>query len=287
MDRERKYLSLTSDAAAARLELARFLTSKRKGLERAEFGLPPTRRGAVRGLRREEVAVHADVSLTWYTWIEQGRTINPSDQVMVAICKAMRLNAAETAHVMDLAGLRAPRQTHAHMPACPENVQRLIKELSFPTYCIDGRWTIVAWNDSYEAFYPPISTLEPKQRNLLWTTFCDSYVAAMLSDLKDYQERIVGEFRAHAGAMVHTDNFQELIAELQHDSTFRRIWGTGVVRRFASRVRQFNHPVVGLLTLEQHQMSVPSEDGEFQVIIYTPVAATPSRERLEALLQRG
>ena len=168
--------------ASARRELADFLGSRRRQLAPAAVGLPAGTNRRTPGLRREEVALLAGVSHTWYTWLEQGRDIRPSRQVIDALARTLQLSAAEREYVLRLSG-NDPVAAVEAPDAMPEHLQGLMDALgSSPAYAITSSWSIVGWNRAYERLYPGVADLAPGDRNLLWVVFTDPAVRELLGD---------------------------------------------------------------------------------------------------------
>src|SRR3954447_105576 len=165
-----------------KVAIGQFLTSRRHQLVRAQFGLPPIPGRLTRGLRREEVAYLAGISVTWYTWLEQGRDVTPSRQVIDSLARTLRLSHAEHVHLSALAGHSAPHPAEDPMPGtAPAHVQRLLDALAeYPALVITPDWTIAAWNAAYVGLYPNVATLAAADRNFLWLLFTDPYWRALM-----------------------------------------------------------------------------------------------------------
>jgi len=277
-----------SGNSVLRHELGDFLRARRAGAARSDFVLPPLAGGRTRGLRREEVAYLSGVSVTWYTWLEQGRDINPSRQVLDAIARALRLSVAEHNYVLALASLPAPTPVSAPLPrAMPEHLQRLMDALvDSPAYAIAPDWTIVGWNAAYEVLYPNIAKVPPEDRNLLWLVFTDPDVRDLLPDWEVTSRSFMAEFRAEAGPRLDEPAYSSLVERLLGASgPFREGWRSHDVEGFASRERLFRHPLAGELHLEQHRLA-PSDQPDLHIVIYTPVPSSDAPARLRRLLSR-
>jgi transcriptional regulator with XRE-family HTH domain len=277
---------VTADDAARRAELGGFLRARRGQVDRADFGLPPIARSRARGLRREEVAYLSGVSVTWYTWLEQGREINPSRQVLDAVARNLRLTPAEHGYVLGLAGYSfraAPAVPDAQ--AAPDHLRHLLEALdAAPAFAVGGDWSIAAWNRAYEALYPGVASVPPADRNLLWLVFTDPYVRKMLPNWERDSRHFLAEFRAESGARLGEPGHTALVERLKLASPeFLREWRDHTVAGFTSRERLFHHPAIGDLTFEHHRLT-PSDDPSLHVVIYTPLAGTPTAERIARLL---
>ncbi|MGY1711072.1 helix-turn-helix transcriptional regulator [Geodermatophilus sp. SYSU D00758] len=267
----------------ARRELAEFLRSRRRQVDPRSAGLPA---GGVRrtpGLRREEVALLSGVSHTWYTWLEQGRDIHPSRQVVDALARTLRLSAAEHEYVLRLAGHdgASPAGADDGMPA---HVQRLLDALGpSPAYAITAGWSIVGWNRAYERLYPGVAAVAPADRNLLWLVFTDPAVRRLLADWPGDSRRFLAQFRAEVGPRLADREVTDLVARLEAASPeFRAGWASHDVDRFSSAERRFEHPEVGTLLLEHHQVT-PSDAPGLQLVVYTAAEGGDAAAKLTAL----
>lgn len=267
-----------------RRELGQFLRDRRVGLVRAEHGLPPIGRSRLMGLRREEVAAFAAVSVTWYTWLEQGRDINASRQVLDSIGRVLRLTPAEQAYVLGLGGHGAVPAAGADvLDAVPAHLQALLDALDFPAFALTADWGIAGWNHAYQKLYSRIAEVPAEERNLLWLVFTDPALRQMLPDWDITSRNFVAEFRAEAGPRLGSPAHTALITRLQDASAeFVGIWAGRVVLNFASRKRSFLNPHVGELSFDQHRL-VPADAPELHFVMYVPTAGTPTRERLARL----
>ena len=262
-----------------REELGAFLRARREQLDRAAFGLPVAGRGRTVGLRREEVSFLSGVSVTWYTWLEQGRDINPSRQVLDAVATALRLTAAEHDYVLTLAGYAPTRPgSVTAVETAPAHVQRFLDALGdHPAFALAPDWGIAGWNDAYERLFPNVASTSPENRNLLWLIFTDPAVRELLDDWDDTSSRFLAEFRAEAGPRLGDGRYRDLVGRLSEASPeFRRRWESHGVRGFESRERVFRHPRLGRLVFEHHQMR-PSDHADVQLVVYVADAETRAR----------
>lgn len=272
----------------ARKELGAFLRGKRNAADRAEYGLPPVGRGKTTGLRREEVAFLSGVSVTWYTWLEQGRDIHPSRQVVDAVAVNLRLNQAEHDYVLGLSGFTpSPRPVPLAPGPVPPHVQQLLDTLDpAPAFAVSPHWDIAAWNRAYEGLFPGIATAAAEERNLLVLVFTDEYVRAMLPDWELTSRQFLGEYRSEAGARTAGPDHVRLVAHLRHVSPdFAEAWDEHAVLRFTSRQRKFIHPVAGELLFDQLKL-VPQDAPELHVVAYLPDADSGTTGRLTLLMPR-
>ncbi len=274
-------------SSSARRELAEFLRSRRRQVDPRDTGLPPglltdTARRTT-GLRREEVALLSGVSSTWYTWLEQGRDIRPSRQVVDALARTLRMSPAEHGYVLRLTGHggTAPADRAAGMPA---HVQRLLDALGpSPAYALTADWTIAGWNPAYQRLYPGVAAVPADGRNLLELVFTDPAVRSLLADWAGDSRRFLTQFRAEVGARLADPVVVDLVTRLEAASPeFRAGWASHDVDRFSSAERRFEHPEVGTLLLEHHQLT-PADAPGLQVVVYTAAAGSDTAARLAVL----
>ncbi|UOY01460.1 helix-turn-helix transcriptional regulator [Blastococcus sp. PRF04-17] len=269
-------------AQAARHELGEFLRSRRRQLDPPAVGLPGGGNRRTPGLRREEVALLAGVSHTWYTWLEQGRDIRPSRQVVDALARTLRLTPAEHEYVLRLAGHGSA--TSPGGDEMPSHLQRLLDALgASPSYVITASWSIVGWNEAYERLYPGVAAVSPAERNLLWLVFTDPAVRELLGDWDTDSRRFLTQFRAEVGPRLADPMVGDLVRRLEEVSPdFRAGWASHDVDRFSSGERRFEHPAVGTLHLEHHQLT-PADASGLQLIAYTAVEGTGTADKLARL----
>jgi transcriptional regulator with XRE-family HTH domain len=269
-----------------RRQLAEFLKARRRQLTPEELGLPPVGRRAS-GLRREEVAVISGVSVSWYTWLEQGRNVTPSREVLDALGRALRLSMAEQIYLRSLAGYSSswPVEDAVSLAGLAD-VQGLLDALGdFPAYAVGPDWHILYWNAAFSALYPNMAVVSESDRNLLWLLFADPYVREMWPDWGDAVQRCLGEFRAEIGARLHEPAISRLVGRLLVASeAFRVGWENHDVRGFTSRERTFRHPLVGDLRLLQNRL-VLADHPDLHIVIFKPVPATETAARLRQMVE--
>jgi transcriptional regulator with XRE-family HTH domain len=271
----------TTDHRAA---LAEFLRARRDALSPSQVGLPAGRARRTPGLRREEVAMLAGVSVTWYTWLEQGRRINASPDVLRAIGRALRLDDAGIDHLTAL-GQPAPSQQPAIDLYGPDDVPSALRRLietfePAPAYVLGPRWELAAWNAAQARLYPRIESLPVGDRNLLWVLFADPATRELIVDWDLHARQALAEFRASTTTLRDDPSLVALIERLRSASgEFDSWWAEHDVARFETRLRRFNHPVAGLLTFE-YQLLAPAEWPSLTVAVQLPVPGDDSAQRL-------
>jgi transcriptional regulator with XRE-family HTH domain len=268
--------------SSQREELAAFLRARRNALTPAEVGLPAGRSRRTPGLRREEIAMLAGVSVTWYTWLEQGRRINVSTDVLEALARALRLDDAERQHLLTLA-VRAPAAHADDVADVPDALVRLITSMEpAPAYVLGPRWEFLAWNRPQARLYPVIERLDDVERNLLWAMFAEPSVRPLLDDWPAQARRILAEFRAGTAALRDDPQVTTLVDRLRAASPeFADWWPQLDVAQFQTRLRRYHHPRAGELVFEYQQLT-PSEWPSLRVVCQLPLPGDDSAERLAA-----
>jgi transcriptional regulator with XRE-family HTH domain len=262
-----------------RAELAAFLRSRRGRITPQDVGLPPGPRRRTPGLRREEVAQLAGVGVTWYTWLEQGRPINASVQVLDAISRTLRLDQVEHEHLYRLADVPAVAETGGRRGLEPET-QLILDQLDpIPAAVYNGRYDLLAWNDSYEWLFPNLTAQPLATRNALWQLFtgraCCNPLVGPEQELPQMVATLRAGFGRHLGEPAWT-GFVRRLSEASPD--FARMWATHDVARPGSRMKTFQNCAVGLVRTVSTSMALPSPP-EARMVVYTPVD-DESRERI-------
>jgi transcriptional regulator with XRE-family HTH domain len=266
-------------AGHRRRELAEFLRTRRARLRPEHIGLPPGARRRTPGLRREEVAQEAGVGVTWYTWLEQGRDIKASGQVLDAVARALRLDEAEREHLYQLADLPL-RVTASPEPIVSDALIEVLRTLDpLPAILMNSRWDLLATNEAYRQIFRAWHARPCEMRNMIWCTFMEPEVRACYLNFEAEAPRSVAQLRAasvhHLGEPGWTDFISALI---EGSPDFARMWARHDVARPGVRVKQFLDPRAGLLRMVTTSLAV-TEMPECRVIIYTP-ADDETRARL-------
>jgi transcriptional regulator with XRE-family HTH domain len=266
-------------------ELGAFLRSRRERLAPADVGLPAGSRRRTPGLRREEIAMVAGVGTTWYTWLEQGRDVKPSHEVLSALGEALKLDAAEKRHLFILAGRQAP----AARPVSPERVEApllhtLASLASQPAYVTGRRWDVLAWNPAAEAVFGDYGARQGDARNLMHFLFADKSHRRLLVDWEDMARMALGRFRADSAKYIGDPDFERLIAVLTAASPqFRAWWPERDVHRQLSGIKKIRHPKAGAMTFEHMSFSI--DDGsDMKLTVYTPLPAENTVAKLARLM---
>jgi transcriptional regulator with XRE-family HTH domain len=264
--------------------LGTYLKDRRAKLDPAAFGLPSTRRRTP-GLRREEVAQRANVSATWYTWLEQGRGGAASADVLDRIARALVLTEVEREHLFLLGLGRPPEARYRASESVPPRLQRVLDALAFsPAYVKTSTWDVVAWNRACSAVMTDYGALAPEQRNLLRLVFCDPRIRAVQTDWDKTARFVVAAFRADVARAGAAKNVKALIDELSRLSPeFESMWADNDVRStYGDVAKTLRHPLAGLITFEYSSFAVDGRP-DLDLVIHNP--ATPAdAERVSALV---
>ncbi|MDN7578465.1 helix-turn-helix transcriptional regulator [Burkholderia orbicola] len=263
--------------------LGAYLRDRREKLEPVALGLPATRRRTP-GLRREEVAQRAHVSVAWYTWLEQGRGGAPSADVLDRLARALMLNEAEREHLF-LIGVGHPPEVRYHAPAgVTPRLQHVLDSLdASPAIIRTATWDVAAWNDAAAATLTDYATLPPAARNILRLIFVDADVRHAQPDWERIARFAVGGFRADIARSGATQAVQAFVDEMRATSAeFDAMWRNHDIRTHEETTKEIRHPRAGRIALEHSTFSVTGRP-DLSLVIFTP--ATPSdRARIRELV---
>lgn len=273
-----------------RAELSEFLRSRRARLKPEEVGLPQFgRHRRVPGLRREELAQLAGVSVAYYTRLEQGNGRNVSAEVLDAIARALRLTDAEHAHLTHLA---KPKQHKKKPSAGPQQVRIALRQLldsleGVPAYVTGRRTDILAWNRIAVVVFGDWNELPPKERNWARMVFLRRDYRDLYVDWESKAADIVGFLRMDAGCHPDDPQLSALVGELSVKSEeFRRLWATHDVKEKTHGVKRMHHPLVGELALSFETFKLP-DDHEQALTTYHAEPGSASAEGLRLLASWG
>ncbi|MFF4311244.1 helix-turn-helix transcriptional regulator [Streptomyces sp. 900105755] len=266
-------------------ELGDFLRSRRARIQPEEVGLASHGRRRVPGLRREEVAQLAGVSVDYYIRLEQGRGPSVSDAVLDAVARVLRLDETEHAYLLTVARPHKKAGT-TRPPARPRvrpGVQLLLDGMErTPAFVLGRRMDVLAWNalgDAVNGF----SALAPAERNIPRQVFLDPAAAGFYPDWAAVAAQTVANLRIDAGRHPDDPRMATLVGELSLKSEdFRRLWADHEVRECAFGTKRIQHPVAGLLTLPYETLTVPT-DPDQTIVAYTPEPGSETAERLTLL----
>ncbi|MCQ4079436.1 helix-turn-helix transcriptional regulator [Streptomyces sp. RB6PN25] len=251
-------------------------------------GLPVGGHRRAAGLRREELAMLAGISVDYVTRLEQGRASHPSAQIVEALARALRLSATERAHLFRLAGLVPPGPETVPAYITP-SVQRLLDRLTgTPVAVYDASWTLLMANPPYAALMGDPSGWRGNERNGVWRNFLGPGTRARHTpeSLRAFQAALVADLRTAATRYPADQQLQQLVAELRANSDrFAELWDSGTVGRHEAARKTIDHPHVGPLTLDCDVLTVSGSD--LRIMIYTAEPGTEDAERLALLTVLG
>jgi len=267
-----------ASSPSRRDELRAFLRSRRARLSPADVGLPDTG-GARRtpGLRREEVAVLAGVGVSWYTWLEQGRDINPSPDVLDALARALRLDAAERRTLFALARTELPLADDV-AGSDPEQLDGDIGQLIAladslhpnPAYLLGPMTRILAWNRAAAVVLGSPHHLPPERRYLLWWLLAEPGASGLTPQREATARNTLARFRAEYARHAGEPEYEQFLERLrEHSSQFREWWDEHEVIEAQRGTKVIEHPELGTLRLH-HAQTVPTGQPELRMAVYAP-----------------
>ncbi|SMC47431.1 helix-turn-helix domain-containing protein [Kibdelosporangium aridum] len=265
-------------------ELGGFLKARRAQLTAREVGLPETvTRRKVAGLRREEVAQLAAISVDYYTRLEQGR-VQASAAVLITLAKALRLNEDQQAYLYELAGKTDARPRRRRTQQLRPAMRRLLDQLTEnPAIVLGKRMDILAWNTPATALYTDFAEIPATRRNYVRLLFTHPAMRALHMDWEHAAHTAVAALRMEAAKDPDDPDLAVLVGELSvQDSDFRNWWATHQVNSASYGTKHYRHPVVGELTLDCDTWDSPDGSGQ-RLMILTAEPGTPSHDALRIL----
>jgi hypothetical protein len=254
-----------------RAELGEFLKARRARLTPEDVGLPPAPRRRTPGLRREEVALLAGLGVTWYTWLEQGRPINASGQVLDAVARTLRLDRVEREHMYRLAEA-TPLRSWAGTAVVPDSVREVLHGLEpLPASLINTRFDVIESNGASRDFFYEWHSLPCVHKNLLWCCVTEPLAAKRFLNYEDEVPYLVARLRAAYGAHIGDPEWEEDIRRLAELSPeFAKLWARQEVAEAAVRVQRFWHSRAGELAFTRTELDVAAVP-DLRLHVYTPI----------------
>ena len=269
-------------------EIREFLTSRRARISPDRAGLPMYgRRRRVSGLRREEVALLADISVEYYTRLERGNARGVSDEVLDAVSRALQLDEAERAHLLDLVRIanveRAPRRTPGPQSVRP-SVRRIVDAIAtMPAFVHNDRLDMLYLNPLAEAFYSEHLRDPVRPANSARFLFLDPRARTFYIDWETIAHDVVAALRGEAGRNPYDRPLSDLVGQLSTRSEeFRVLWASHDVRFHRSGTKRFRHPLVGDLTLAYESLQLTADPG-LTLVTYSAEPGSSSEEALREL----
>jgi transcriptional regulator with XRE-family HTH domain len=273
-----------SEPLAAENVLGTYLRDRRMKLDAAALGFPAQRRRTP-GLRREEVAQRANISPTWYTWLEQGRGGAPSAAVLERIAHALLLTAVEREHLFLLALGRPPEARYHQDEGVTPRLQRVLDALNpCPAVIRNAIWDVIAWNRAASVMLTDYGSLPPQRRNILRFIFLDPHARAAQYDWESVARFVLGTFRMEAMRAGAAQAMEPLVDELSRLSPeFKAMWSDNEVRgAHGEAIKRIRHPLLGPIAFEYSQFAVDGRT-DLSMVVHNP--ATPEdAARIASLL---
>ena len=284
------------------LELAAFLRSRRERIAPEDVGLPGGHRRRTAGLRREEVAQLAGVGVTWYTWLEQGRPIRASVQVLEAVARTLRLDPVERQHLFRLAEIPDPAPAGTASQLLSPEIRAILDQLvPMPANVVTERFDILAWNAAYATLFPPpaepvsantvsantvsANTGRPERNSLLYC-FTQPACCSAIENHADQRASLVAQLRAAYGRHVGDPAWTGFIRRMEAASPeFAAMWATQDVAQPASHAKVFRHPLFPRLAMTSTSLAVQAAPGT-RLVVYTP-SDDATRRAMEQLVEAG
>jgi transcriptional regulator with XRE-family HTH domain len=265
-------------------ELSQFLRTRRERLGPDDAGLAPGRRRRTPGLRREEVAQLAGVSVTWYTWLEQGRSVRASEEVLDRLGRVLRLDPAEHRHLFVLARGHPPADPMDAPAIVDTRLQAVLDAMPYPAYAATNSWTVVAWNRAARLVFADYEALSGRGRNIVWMAFTDPEHRRMAVNWEEQARSALALFRASTAQNVGEEWHKRFVADLaERSSEFRAWWSRHDVRGSHAGPKLYDHPIAGRMVFEP--MTLRYEDqAMLWVMIKVPVPETDTPAKLARLL---
>ncbi|QWT19707.1 helix-turn-helix transcriptional regulator [Bacillus sp. NP157] len=250
--------------------LGRFLRDRRSRLDPATFGFTGGRRRTP-GLRREEVAQRANISPTWYTWLEQGRGGAPSASVLERLAGCLMLTETEREHMFMLALGHPPQPRYRESEGITPRLQRVLDAMpTSPAIVRTATWDVVAWNRAAAVVLTDYATLPREQRNILRLMFSSQRIRAAQDDWLSVARFVVGTFRADAARAGAGDEINALVEELcQGSAEFATLWRSSDIAGHGDGMKRMHHPTLGTMELEFSTFAVDGRP-DLTMMVYNP-----------------
>ena len=263
---------------------AEFLRACRARIKPSDLGLPEPQRRRTEGLRREDVAALSGVSVAWYTWLEQGRQMRVSDEVLERICHTFRLTEDERVYLFSLVQQRPPRLQHDGPLGAPPEVVRMIEAAAIPAVILNLRWDPLAWNKLNSVLLRDYDALPTGQRNLLEILFTN-VPAANSAEYEKMLARVLAKLRVDYSKSGKDPLFESLIRRMENLSPlFRRMWRAPEINVRSFGEYRIRHPEFGELAFE-NTAYVPDGHPAIRVVMLIPMDE-PTRQAIETVRAR-
>ncbi|GHO72034.1 transcriptional regulator [Ktedonobacter sp. SOSP1-52] len=265
--------------------LADFLKTRRARLRPEQFDLPTYPRRRKPGLRREELAGLVGVGVSWYTWLEQGRDIHVSDQLLSRLADILQLNSQERSHLFLLARGPLPDEQGREILEPLTAYQAILDGWGiYPALLVDQHLDVIAWNESGNRVFGDFSSRSERDRNAVWSTFMDPSQRERLVHWEQAARRSIALLRARSDRYTNETRFGELITDLHQASPeFRAWWPEHDVLFACHDQNEINHPQIGSLAFQGTTLVVP-ERPDLQIIVHMPLPKADTATKLRAFM---
>ncbi|MDP4147237.1 MAG: helix-turn-helix transcriptional regulator [Bacillota bacterium] len=267
-------------------ELGNFLKIKRANILPSQVGIQEGGRRRTKGLRREEVSQLAGIGITWYTWLEQGRSIQVSGQVLESLARVLMLDKQERIHLYTLAKqvpkIDIPSQQETVNPILQHVLDNLIVS---PAFIMDTRWNIIAWNKAASLVFSDFDKVNGRQRNMVWMMFNKPEYKNLFIDWEFHAKGMIARFRSDIGQYIEEAWIVNFIEDLKNESKeFKSWWSKYEVQRKSEIHKKLQHPTVGTLLFEFSSFDV-SDNPNLKLIVNTPLSGTDTDIKVKSLLE--
>lgn len=266
-------------------ELGDFLKTRRAKILPSQVGLPEGTRRRTPGLRREEVSILSGIGLTWYTWMEQGRPIAISSQVLESLARTLMLDKQETIHLYTLAQITPPTSYPLNYDTVNPMLQYVLDDLEFsPANILDSRWNVIAWNRAAAKIMFDYSKINVSKRNLLRIMFTNEEFRKIFTDWKSAAQRMIAGFRKDYGKFVGDPWIENFVDELRSESAeFNSWWPMHNVHTEEEIFKTINHSILGQLKFKNTSYLV-LPDNNLKLTIHTALPGSDTKEKIKQFL---
>ena len=268
-------------------ELGDFLKTRRARILPSQVGLSEGLRRRTPGLRREEVAYLAGIGLTWYTWLEQGRSIQVSTEVIESLSRVLMLDKEERVHIYTLARQVPPADIPLYQGTVSPILQHVLDNLTLsPSFIMDTRWNIIAWNKAASVVFVDYSKINAHERNMVWMMFTNSNYKQLFIDWEFHAQGMLARFRSTCGQFIEDPWLLKFIEDLKNESKeFNLWWSKHDVQRKSEVYKKLNHPIVGTMVFEFSSFDI-SDNSSLKMIVNTPFSETDTDIKVKLLLEK-
>ncbi|OXM82746.1 helix-turn-helix transcriptional regulator [Paenibacillus rigui] len=265
--------------------LGQFLKNTRTRLAPSAAGITVTGRRRTPGLRREEVAQIAGVSTTWYTWLEQGRSIQVSSQVLEKVATALQLNPEQRSYLFLLANPQTAEIFAERPPKIHPTLQRILDYLNpCPAFIADRRCNIVGWNQAAGAMLGPIGPLSTEERNIVWLSFMKRELRELVVNWEDFAQDFVAILRNYYSQYKGDPWYSEFVEHCGRiHPQFHSLWEHSDIPSAPKTIREFRHPQEGKMRFEITSFQVYAH-ADLRCCVYTPLPDSETENKMRKLL---